>query len=151
MASPGTTELDMRIRPIFRWPAWLLALALAVLAGCAGNRQLSALEQAQHAWSAAIRWSDFEGALALVDPGVRAARPVSALELERYRQVQVSQYRELSSRAGETEAVRVVEIGVINRHTMAERTIRYTERWRYDAQAGRWWLISGLPDFWAGE
>ena len=49
------------------------------------------------------------------------------------------------------EAMREIQIGVINRHTMAERTVRYTERWRWDAAAGRWWIVDGLPDLWAGE
>ena len=53
--------------------------------------------------------------------------------------------------ANSDEAMREIQIGVINRHTMAERTVRYTEQWRYDAEAGRWWLAGGLPDFWAGE
>jgi hypothetical protein len=29
--------------------------------------------------------------------------------------------------------------------------MRYTEEWRYDPQAKTWWVMSGLPDFWAGE
>jgi hypothetical protein len=148
---PSTiTETGMRARLTTGWLACLAAMLL--LAGCASTgKQLSALEQAQYAWSAAIRWGDFEGALALVDPQVLAARPVSDLELERYRQVQVSQYRELSSRAGESEAAREIEIGIVNRHTMEERTRRYVEHWRYDTEGRRWWLVSGLPDFWAGE
>jgi hypothetical protein len=134
-------------------PALLATLlAVGLLAACASTgRQTSALEQAQYAWSAAIRWGDFEGAWNLVDPEYRERQPVTDLQFERYRQVQVSHYRELSSRAGETEALREIEIGIVNRHTMAERTQRYTERWRYDAEAKAWWLVNGLPDFWAGE
>jgi len=47
--------------------------------------------------------------------------------------------------------VREIEIGVINRHTLAERTLRYRERWRWDPEAGSWWIEGGLPDLWAGE
>ena len=132
---------------------WLLAsLVLFMLGGCASTgKQMSELERSQYAWSAAIRWGDFEGALNLVDPEHRDEHPVSDLQLERYKQVQVSHYRELATEPGEAEARREIEIGLINRHTMTERTQRYTERWRYDAEAKRWWLASGLPDFWAGE
>ena len=130
----------------------LACLAALLLASCAGTgKQTSELERAQYAWSAAIRWGDFEGAWNLVDPEYRKEHPVTDLQFERYRQVQVSHYRELSSRPGENEAVREIEIGVINRHTMAERTHRYTERWRYDAESKSWWLRNGLPDFLAGE
>jgi hypothetical protein len=36
--------------------------------------------------------------------------------------------------------MRDIEIGVINRNTLAERTVRYRERWRYDEAAKTWWL-----------
>jgi uncharacterized protein YceK len=131
----------------------LVALAAMLLvSGCASTgKQMSALERAQYSWSAAIRWGDFEGAWNLVDPVHRDAHPMSDLQFERYKQVQVSHYRELASRPGEIEALREIEIGVINRHTMTERTLRYTEHWRYDAEARSWWITNGLPDFWAGE
>ncbi|MDH5834990.1 hypothetical protein [Luteimonas kalidii] len=136
-----------------QWRAvWLACVVACLFAGCASSgRQMSALERAQYSWSAAIRWGEFEGAWALVDPDYREAHPMSELEFERYKQVQVSHYRDLASRPGETEAAREIEIGVINRHTMAERTLRYTEQWRYDAEAKSWWITGGLPDFWAGE
>ena len=134
---------------------WRLVVTCCVallLAACASTgKDMSELQRAQYSWSAAIRWGDFEGAWNLVDPDWREAHPLTDLQLERYRQVQVSHYRDLASSPGESEARREIEIGVINRHTMAERTLRYTERWRYDAQARRWWIEGGLPDFWAGE
>jgi hypothetical protein len=49
------------------------------------------------------------------------------------------------------EVVRDIQIGVINRNTLAERTVRYRERWRYDEAAKTWWLVSGLPDLWSGD
>ena len=60
--------------------------------------------------------------------------------------------RELAAQAfTDDTAAREIEIGVINRHNMAERTMRYTEQWRYDPEAGQWWISGGLPDLWAGE
>ena len=47
--------------------------------------------------------------------------------------------------------MREIEVGVVNRHTLVERSLRYTERWRYDPKARTWWLTVGLPDFWAGD
>ena len=107
---------------------------------------------ARAAWSSSVRWSDFEAAWQLVDPALRAERPLTELELERYRQLQVSSYREGGS--GELEdgtVVRAVEIGVVNRHTQAERSVRFQERWRWDPKAKRWWQMAGLPDFWDGK
>ena len=131
--------------------ACLLSCALA-LAGCLStSSERNALDRAQYDWSAAIRWGDFEGAWTLVDPKLHEEHPLTDLELERYQQVQVTAYRELGARAEPGSAEREIEIGVVNRHTQVERALRYTERWRYDPQAKRWWLTSGLPDFWAGN
>lgn len=128
--------------------------ALLGLAGCATMaNEGDKLEKAQYAWSAAIRWGDFEGAVNLIDPKLRDRDPPTAVEMERYKQVQVSAYRDVGASAdlkGGT-ATRDIEIGVINRHTQAERSVRYREQWRWDPAAKTWWLTTGLPDLWAGE
>jgi hypothetical protein len=128
----------------------LLLLALVALGGCAAAKidRNSALEHAQYAYSAAIRWGDFEGAWNLIDPAYRKAHPMTQLELERYKQVQISAYHDIGAQVGPTTAMREVQIGVINRNTLVEREARYTERWRYDEKAKVWWLESGLPDLW---
>jgi hypothetical protein len=131
-------------------------LALFVLGGCASTpktTQRERLDALQYTWSAAIRWGDFEGAVRLLDPKrLETARP-TALELERYKQVQISGYRDLgeSRDLDAGTAVRGIDIGVINRHTQAERTVRYRETWRWDPEAKTWWITSGLPNLWAGQ
>ena len=138
------------MRTPFRW--LLVALLGALLAACATSQpKMSELDKLQYAWSAAIRWGDFEGAWNLLEPGYREAHPLTTLELSRYKQIQVSGYHELGSQIFDDHARREIEIGVINRNTMAERSLRYTEEWRYDPATKNWWVTSGLPDFWAGE
>ncbi|MDQ3511017.1 MAG: hypothetical protein M3414_04910 [Pseudomonadota bacterium] len=131
-----------------------LLMTVLVLNGCASSaRPTDALDRVQYAWSGAIRWGDFEGARNLVDPEQLKAKPMTALQLARYEQVQISSYRDVGSNrdiAGGT-AVRDIEIGVINRHTLAERTVRYRENWRWDAEARTWWLQGDLPDLWDGQ
>ena len=126
--------------------AWLLA-ALA-LTSCASGRvdRGSALDSAQYAWSAAIRWGDFEGAVNLLDPAYRAAHPMSDIDLERYKQLQVSGYQELGAQVNGDTAMREIQIGVVNRNTLVERSVRYTELWKFDPAAKAWWVESGLPD-----
>src|SRR5690606_8452396 len=94
----------------------LLLCCLALLAGCPkASSKGSALEQAQYAWSAAIRWGDFEGAWNLVDPQVREAHPLTDLDFSRYKQVQISSYREKGvTGLGNGEVLREIEIGVVN-------------------------------------
>ena len=131
-----------------------LLLAVLALAGCASSSPAAnALDAAQYAWSGAIRWNDFGGALNLVDPELRDEHPLTDLERKRYEQVTISAYRDLgASRNIEAgTAVRTIQIGVVNKHTMEQREVRYQERWRWDEEAKTWWVTSGLPDLWAGE
>lgn len=126
---------------------WLVLVL--VLGGCAAAGRLDrsqALQTAQYAYSAAIRWGDFEGAWNMVDPQVRRAHPLGPVDFERYKQLQVSAYHDLASEATPDTAAREIEIGVINRNTLVERQVRYTERWRFDPAAKTWWLTVGLPD-----
>ena len=131
----------------------LLACCLVLLAGCPKSASKgSALDEIQYAYSAAIRWGDFEGAWSLVEPKVREEKPLTEVDFSRYKQVQISGYRDLGgSPLASGEVTREIEIGVINRNTLAERTVRYRERWRYDEAAKTWWLTSGMPDLWQGE
>ena len=47
--------------------------------------------------------------------------------------------------APQPEIAQVVEIGVVNEHTQTERAVVDRQRWRWDKQAKRWWLMTGLP------
>ena len=140
----------MRPWKMRRWVGLLpLLAAVLLLSGCATKMDRgSALQEAQYAWSAAIRWGDFEGAFNMLDPKLRTEHPVSELEFARYKQVQISEYRDLGAQVRDNTAVREVRIGVVNRNTLVERQVRYTETWRYDPAAKVWWVTSGLPDLW---
>ena len=132
----------------------LALLCLLALGACASTgTQRNKLDQAVYAWSGAIRWGDFEGAMNLIDPEVREKVELTPLQLERYKQIQISSYRDMGT-STDMEAgtsVRDIEIGVINRHTMAERVVRYRETWRWDAEKKTWWVTSPLPDLWDGQ
>ncbi len=132
----------------------LAAVILVLLLGACATRagRADQLQNMQTAMSVAMRWGDDDQAWALVDPAWRDAHPLTTLERERYKQVQISAYRELRSRSmGANEVEREVEIGVINRNTQAERTLHWREQWRYDEAGKHWWLANGLPDLWPAE
>ncbi len=136
---------------------WLIALplllaAMSLQSAGPGRAQRAKLAQTQAAYVAAVRWSDFEAAENFIDPQQRQAHPLGDVQRERYRQVQVSSYRERSSSMdAEGMLERRIEMGVINRNTQAERTVLVTERWRWDPEAKRWWQTAGLPDLWKGQ
>jgi len=131
----------------------LILLCLLAVGGCTNSSPAAtALDASQYAWSGAIRWNDFDGALNLVDPKIREQRPLTPLELARYEQIKISSYRDVgASRDIEAgTAVRSIEIGVVNQHTMEQREVKYREVWRWDEASGTWWNTSGLPDLWNG-
>ena len=130
----------------------VMALGFAATADAGKRSERNRLDRIQYDWSAAVRWGDLEGAWNLVDPEVRKAKPMTDLDFSRYQQVQVSSYRTLGGTDGPDGTVlREVRIEVINRHTLSQREVRYTEVWRYDREAKTWWNTAGLPDFWAGQ
>lgn len=128
-------------------PRILLATVVTLLVACAGNPRVPPADATFYNYAGTLRWNGFEQALDFVDPQVREADPPSALEMERYRQVEVKGYQVVRATALSNERIeREVEISLVNRHTQRERVLRHTEVWRLDPEARRWWLASGLPD-----
>ncbi|MBP6748723.1 MAG: hypothetical protein KA144_03705 [Xanthomonadaceae bacterium] len=115
-------------------------------------KQPKMLQQLQEDYSKAIRWNDFEGAWTVLDPAYREANPITDAEFSRYEQIQVTAFEDLDSRVLPDGSVeRAVRIELVNRHTLSQRSLRFTEVWRYDPTTKRWWLSSGLPNFWEGR
>lgn len=131
----------------------MLALVVVAPAGAFGKRKKSSqLDAVQTAYATAIRWGEFEQAWEYLDPAYREAHPMTELGFERYKQVEISGYSDRGSVAdADGTVLRNIELRVINRHTMAERRLRYREQWRWDPEAKRWWMLRGLPDLWNGE
>lgn len=129
----------------------LIALMLVSVAGGAMAKKRGDLDRNQYAFSAAIRWGDFEGAWTMVDPKVRDAHPMTDVEFSRYEQVQVTGYRDMATMPGPDGTVlREIQIELVNRNTLQQRRVRFTEAWRFDPEAKTWW-IAALPDFWQGK
>ena len=130
----------------------LIALLATATASAGGRGKANALEKAQYAYSAAVRWGDVHGAWALQDPAWRGAHPLADFDIDRWKQIQITSYQVMDSTGGGSdEALRSIEIGIANRNTMAARTVSYRETWHYDAATKTWWVTSGLPDFWNGQ
>jgi hypothetical protein len=100
------------------------------------------------AYQHAVRWEGFANADLFVDPEVRAKHPLSALDLQRYAQISISQYDEGQGPmpVDGSHVRQTVTLGVVNNHTQGERTIVDHQLWKYDEKTDHWWLESGLPD-----
>jgi len=124
----------------------VLALLLATACGSMGA-QRNPRDQALYSYVSAVRWSDFNTALGFVDPETRRTQPMTDLEAERYKQFQVAGYEvKTASEPGEGRYEQVVELRLVNRNTQVERIVTDRQQWRFDPEAKRWWLVSGLPD-----
>jgi hypothetical protein len=98
----------------------LLAFALLVLTGCPVKNNALLLEDTLSAYGAAIRWGHMEDALGFVDPETLKKHPVTALDLARYQQVQISVYSDAGPvHINDNEVSQIVEIGLVNINTQA--------------------------------
>lgn len=128
-------------------PLVLIALLFAALAGCGVGSQQDIRQTTLFNYAGAIRWGHIDDAWSMVDPAYARQHPMNALERERFEQVQVTGYLVKGTQMlSETEMAQVVEIRLVNRHTQAERVILDRQLWRWDKDARRWWLTTGLPN-----
>ena len=138
----------MSVRPL------IAAVSSALLlAACATNpidrmkSKETVLEDTLKAYAATIRWGDMLQAQAFVDPAYRQAHPLSDLDMQRYRQVQVTAYNDQpAAPLNENEVAQTVEIGLVNVNTQGARSIVDHQVWKYDEKQKHWWLMTGLPD-----
>lgn len=127
---------------------FLLALGTLLLAApvLAKSRE-KILTETLRTYAAAIRWGSIEQAESFVDPEYRAAHPLTQLELDRYKQIRITNYEDTAPVPVNDDEIRqTVEIGIVNIHTQEARSIIDRQVWKYDKKAKVWLLASGLPD-----
>lgn len=119
-------------------------LGLVLLVACNAQREENKLLDATlDQYAAAVRWGSVDDAVGFLAP--EAPRP-SAFEIERLKQLQIAGYREQAPvQLSATEVEQVAQIDFVNRHTQEGKSSIERFRWRYDAAAKRWWLVSGMP------
>ena len=127
--------------------AWLPLLAVLFLAGCGALDQRSRLEQFEvvtEAYRKAVSWSDFERAAEI--GGVTG---VDGKVLDRLRGVKVASYeqKQVELSPDGMQARCNVNIEYTAGSSIRVRSLVDRQVWRFDAAAGRWLLVSGLPDF----
>jgi hypothetical protein len=127
-----------------------IVLSSVLLGACATEKMRSKqtiLDETLHTYAATIRWGDVAQAQAFIDPKVLAEHPPSALDLARFKQVQISGYNEQPAMpVSENEVRQTVEISLVSVASQAARSVVDHQVWRYDEATKHWWLMSGLPD-----
>ncbi|TAH47229.1 MAG: hypothetical protein E6R11_02865 [Rhodocyclaceae bacterium] len=110
------------------------------------------LEETLRTYAATIRWGSIEQAESFVDPAYRANHPLTALDLERYKQVRITYYNETAPvPVSDFEVRQTVEIGLVNVNSQEARSIIDRQVWKYDREKKAWLLTTGLPDITRGN
>lgn len=121
----------------------LIALALPVMA----KSREKILTETLRTYAATIRWGSIEQAETFMDPAYRAAHPLTDLELDRFKQVRITNYNDTAPvPVNDNEVRQTVEIGIVNLHTQEARSVVDRQVWKYDKEGKVWLLTSGLPD-----
>ena len=131
----------------------ILLSTMLLLSGCATDKRNDTLSRTMIAYANTVRWDGFEAAEQYVDPKVRDAHPITDLDRERFKQVQVNDYDDGNGPvpSGENEVRQNVRISVTNLHTQSVRSIIDRQVWRYDPEKNKWWLETGIPNLNQGD
>ncbi|MBS0456804.1 MAG: hypothetical protein JSS44_05685 [Proteobacteria bacterium] len=135
-------------RSLLRGTHVALAGIVLALAACGGIKpsQDRAQELTLYDFTSAMRWGDFNAAYDFVDPETKKDHPLTDLERERFKQVEVAGYEVVANVQGTDTIDRKIKLDLVNRNTQIPRTVTYHEHWRWDPTLKHWWLSSGLPD-----
>ncbi len=123
-------------------------LTCLMLSGCAAQMRSDSLTSTLKGYASTVRWGDFASAVQFMEPAARAAHPLSALDMARYKQIRVTEYNDDAGPVpvNDTQVRQTVRISLVNVNTQAERSVTDVQTWRFDAATKHWWLTSGLPD-----
>jgi peptidoglycan hydrolase CwlO-like protein len=123
-----------------------IILSLLLVSCGASTSKKRSLDQTLYKYATVIRWSNFDGAIGFLKPGMEDVLP-SDFELNHLKQFKVSRYSESPIRPGSEENIILqdVEIELYNIHNNKTKTIYDQQTWEYDEDYKRWLLTSGLP------
>jgi len=125
-----------------------LLLGMVVLTGCATLESKSRMEQFDQltrGYAKALSWSEFEVAYTATKAALESPLPDAAA----LKHIKITTYEPavpLVEQDGKT-IKRVAHIRYVHTSRMAERSLTTNEEWKYSDEAGRWFLLSGFPQF----
>ena len=123
-------------------------LCLAIAAACTPNPVEKSRGETLKQYETIIRWSQWDAAADFISPEYMIENPITRLDMDRLRLFRVTAYTTRSTGIYDEGMTmrQVVEIKMFNKRQNVERVIIDEQEWRYDEEAQRWYLHSGLPD-----
>ena len=124
---------------------WLLLPALLLSACATTSARMDSLDRTLKDYDRAIRWGQFDAVYAF-RKWEDDQRPVAPKSLQNLR---VTQYKVLSSDLSidKLSYTQVVKIHYYLLDSPRERQVTDRQKWKYDEEQKRWWLISEIPAF----
>ncbi|MGD2036852.1 MAG: hypothetical protein PVH28_03150 [Desulfobacterales bacterium] len=121
-----------------------------LLIGCAGldigKENLKKFEETSRAYIMALRWGEFETAYGFKrPPSIDDEVP----DFQDLRDVRVTSHRVKQTIISEDEMIvmQIVDFQYYRMRNVTVKTVTDRQKWEYDEEKKRWYLISDLPNF----
>jgi len=127
---------------------WLALGALSVMLGaCAGmSKEMETYQLETRHYEQALRWQDYD---AVISFHKDARKNVTSQSLKHLKKYKVTAYKVISSIVSPDmrHADETVEIKYFNSDYQLVRDLTLHNRWEYNAEKKRWYLLNPLPAF----
>jgi hypothetical protein len=127
---------------------WVVLMLLMM--GCAGfgdeKENWMKFDETSRAYLLALRWGEFEAAYGFKRiPGINDEVP----DFQDLSDVRVTSYRVKQTIISEDELIvmQIVDFQYYRMRNVTVRTITDRQKWEYDKEKERWYLLSDLPHF----
>ena len=121
-------------------------LLCLVLSACASSSEQGRMfERSTFAYERAIRWGEFNKALAFHRG---KDEPLDESTRRELKQIRVTSYDTVyARRLGENEVEQIVEVKYYLENQVVERSLTLKQHWEYDENKQAWYLTSPFPSF----
>ncbi len=131
-----------------RLRVWAVVLGLLIM-GCAGiqtGEKMTQFDDTARAYNRSIRWGEYEAAFSFKN---LSDRENTLPDFEDYRDVRVTAYQVKQTIISEDKSkiIQLVEIQYYRLRDVTVKTLSDRQKWEYNADKQRWFLLSDLPDF----
>ena len=129
---------------------WILFVLVLLIFGCAQVQkrdQMLLFDDTSRSYDLAIRWGEFEEAFAFKKLSDKDDKLPDFAE---YRQVRVTSYKVKKTIVDEKSFSKVLRFVDIQYYRMSNVTVKNLidqQKWEYDEELDRWYLMSDLPVF----
>ncbi|NEV62723.1 hypothetical protein [Thiorhodococcus minor] len=133
-------------RPLLLGLSLLLAATLPACGSVKKDKMAVTLQNATNGYRSALRWGYYENAYGFVDPEKRKDRDLPA-NLEGIRLTGYDVVQAPIAKKDSDTAMQIVNIEYLHEDRQVVKKLTDRQVWRYDEEAKKWWLESGLPTF----